>query len=180
MRSDRKHPRPRGGRLISQLGLQLALGALVAAPAGAEIPRTPDGKPDLSGTYDVATLTPEERPRHFGDSLYLTPAQAARLADAARRLKAAGSEDQDPNRGAPPVGGDGSTGAAGNVGGYDSFWIDNGEAAFKLDGRFRTSIIYAPKDGRRPPLTADGRRRATARRANRCRGKGESIKILRL
>ena len=38
----------------------------------ADVPRTPSGKPDLSGTYDTATLTPLERPEFLGDvgSLY--------------------------------------------------------------------------------------------------------------
>ena len=42
------------------------------------VPRTPDGKPDLQGTYDVATITPIDRPREF-DRLVLTAAEAARL-----------------------------------------------------------------------------------------------------
>ena len=47
----------------------------IATPAivGAEIRRTADGRPDLSGTYDGSTLTPLERPPEFGDLLYLTP-----------------------------------------------------------------------------------------------------------
>ena len=32
--------------------------------------------PDLSGTYDVATLTPLRRPQAFGENLYLTKEQA--------------------------------------------------------------------------------------------------------
>ena len=42
-----------------------------AGLAQADIPRMPDGKPDLSGTYDIATLTPIERSRSFGDRLLL-------------------------------------------------------------------------------------------------------------
>ena len=40
--------------------------------------------PDLNGTYDVATLTPLERPRAFGNKLYLSrdEAEKIRLADA--------------------------------------------------------------------------------------------------
>ena len=34
----------------------------------ADVPRTPSGKPDLSGTYDTATLTPLERPEFLGDA----------------------------------------------------------------------------------------------------------------
>ena len=35
---------------------------------------------DLSGTYDVGTLTPLERPEQFGDNLYLTKEQAEGMA----------------------------------------------------------------------------------------------------
>ena len=31
---------------------------------------------DLSGTYNIATLTPVQRPEMYGESLYLTKAQA--------------------------------------------------------------------------------------------------------
>jgi hypothetical protein len=54
--------------------------------------------PDLNGTYDVATLTPLERPRAFGNKLYLSrdEAEKIRLADVAR--KAETNELSDPNR----------------------------------------------------------------------------------
>ena len=44
-------------------------------------PRTADGHPDLQGFYDLATLTPLERPAMFGNNLTLTPQQAKRLED---------------------------------------------------------------------------------------------------
>jgi hypothetical protein len=61
--------------------LALALLALPALALGADkpIPRTADGHPDLSGTYDVATLTPLQRPEKFGDNLYLTQDQALKI-----------------------------------------------------------------------------------------------------
>ncbi|MEM7080772.1 MAG: hypothetical protein AAF513_19305 [Pseudomonadota bacterium] len=123
-----------------------------------------DAAPDLSGTYNVATLTPLELPQRFGDALYLTPAEAKRISaqDAAR--KRSRNAASDPDREAPPEGGDGSAGAAGNVGGYNTFWIDNGENTFTVDGKIPTSIITSPKDGRRPQLTAAGRRWLAQRR----------------
>ncbi len=130
--------------------------------AYADIPRTPGGKPDLTGTYNVATLTPLERPKEYGDTLFMTPEQAKKIATDVAALKAANSETSDPDRTAPPAGGDGSEGAAGNVGGYNTFWIDNGEQAALLDGKFRTSIITEPKNGRRPPMTPEGGKRMMA------------------
>ena len=60
--------------------------------------------PDLNGTYDVATLTPLERPKAFANELYLSreEAEKIRAADAAR--KAETNELSDPNRAAPPAG----------------------------------------------------------------------------
>ena len=37
------------------------------------------GIPDLSGTYDVSTLTPLSRPKEFGNNLELTPEQASKI-----------------------------------------------------------------------------------------------------
>ncbi len=146
------------------LGVLTAIG-LAFAPlvmAQGDIPRTPGGKPDLSGTYDVSTLTPMQRPSAFGDKLNLTDDEAAVIAAQEERRKIENQRDSDPNRGAPPQGGDGSTGASGNVGGYNTFWIDNGSGAFKIDGQWRTSIIIDPPNGQIPPVTDE---RRAARRA---------------
>ncbi len=141
--------------------------AFVLSPAAQadELPRTADGKPDLSGTYDIATITPLQRPEMFGNTLYMTPEQAEQAAARVAAVKSADQQVSDPGRGAPPAGGDGSAGAAGNVGGYNSFWIDNGETAFTIDGRFRTSIIHDPENGQRPPMTPEGDQRRAARYA---------------
>ncbi len=166
-------------------GLIWAAGPVdVSAQAGADIPRTPSGRPDLSGTYDTATVTPLQRPREFGDRLTLTQEEAAIIASepdglarvfglapagsderAAARAgeQRAGFETGDGRREAPPTGGDGSGGAAGNVGGYNTFWIDRGDAAFRIDGLVRTSIITDPPNGRQPPLTESARAARAAR-----------------
>jgi hypothetical protein len=67
------------------------------------------------------------------------------------------------DRNAPPVGGDGSVGAAGNVGGYNNFWIDSGTQYFQIDGQKRMSIIVDPPEGRVPALTPQARQRAASR-----------------
>ena len=41
----------------------------------------------------------------------------------------------------------------GNVGGYNTFWIDAGDTAIKIDGKYRTSIITDPPNGRQPQMT---------------------------
>ncbi len=132
----------------------IAFGVLAIAvwpQASAEIPRTADGKPDFSGTYDIATLTPLQRPAKYGDKLTLTDEEAAAIARKEAEYMAQRNAASDPDREAPPDGGDGSAGAAGNVGGYNSFWIDRGSGAFKIDGKWRTSILTDPPNGRQPP-----------------------------
>lgn len=109
--------------------------------------------PDLTGTYDLATLTPLQRPHVFSGNKFLTREQAEQIRFDERQRKSQGDEASDPDRAPPPVGGDGSPGAAGNVGGYNAFWIDNGNSAFQVNGKFRTSIITVPENGRRPSLT---------------------------
>ena len=163
----------------------LPSGAL--AQGGADIPRTPSGRPDLSGNYDTATVTPLQRSRQFGNRSTLTAEEVAIIASdpdglastfdlapagsderAAVRAdeQVAGFETGDGNRAAPPAGGDGSAGAAGNVGGYNTFWIDRGNAGFQIDGEYRTSIIIDPPDGRQPPRTPENRATAAARRGS--------------
>jgi len=137
----------------------------------ADIPRTASGRPDLSGTYDIATLTPLQRPAELGDQLVLTEEEAAALAAGANSLERIfnipdeRNVESAPPREAPPVGGDGSSGAAGNVGGYNSFWMDRGTTAFQIDGQWRTSIITDPPDGRRPPMTSEARAQLASRAA---------------
>ena len=125
----------------------------VALAQGQDIPRTPSGRPDLSGTYDVSTLTPMQRPVELGTKMSLTDEEAAEVAEQERRRMAERNAPSDPNRGAPPQGGDGSQGASGNVGGYNSFWIDRGTGAYRIDGEWRTSILIDPPNGRYPTTT---------------------------
>jgi hypothetical protein len=129
-----------------------------------DLPRTPEGRPDFSGTYDIATLTPLQRPENFGNQLRLSPEEAERIANANAEVMAKDLERSNPDRGAPPKGGDGSEGAAGNVGGYNAFWVDQGEGAFQINGDFRTSIITHPENGRFPKMTPVAMKQMMARR----------------
>ena len=161
MMSATKSGQPKPGRLLTWVQLAFAAAAAVllvvaARMAWGDIPRTADGKPDLSGYYDTATITPLER---RGDEATISDERAKFNAARAADGLAAGSANLDPQREAPPVGGDGSPGAAGNVGGYDSFWVDPGERNFQIDGEYRASIVIDPPNGRRPPLTDAARKR---------------------
>ena len=96
---------------------------MTVASAAAEIPRTPSGRPDLSGTYDIKTLTPLERPEGQDGKLTITDEEAASFSNQAAEALAQLNAASDPDRAAPPKGGDGSPGSKGNVGGYNAFWL---------------------------------------------------------
>jgi hypothetical protein len=144
------------------------------APAGIAspwtLPRTADGKPDLQGTWTNATLTPLERAENT--PLSLAREEVQRREQAFRERVAQLAEDSDPDRPAPPKGGDGSTGAAGNVGGYNNFWIDPGDRIAVVNGEYRSSLLTVPANGRVPATTPAARERTAQRLAAR-KGMGQ-------
>lgn len=125
--------------------------------------RLADGHPDLEGTYDLATLTPLERPR--GAKAVLTPEEAAALEKAAAGRRDKANEAISGDRSAPPKGGDGSSGPAGGVGGYNYFWLDPGSRYNVVGGEIRSSIVVDPPDGRVPPYQSAARERLASLRA---------------
>src|SRR5579872_4337192 len=134
------------------------------APAKAYSPRRlADGHPDLQGTYDLATITPLDRP--FGAPAAYTKEEAKKIETAAALQREKGDESIQGERKAPPKGGDGSVGAAGNVGGYNTGWLDPGSVLTVVNGEPRSSIVVDPPNGRVPPLTAAAMQRAAAPRA---------------
>ena len=139
----------------------LVAGQAPAARTPWTVPRTPEGHPDLQGNWSNATLTTLQRPPAL--PLVLSAAQVAQLekarADTAEKL----SQRSDPDRPAPPKGGDGSTGAAGNVGGYNYFWIDAGDRVAIVNGEPRSSFLVDPANGRVPAMTPAGRARQAER-----------------
>src|SRR5438094_189879 len=151
--------------IVLVVAMLLVLVSILSAQSRYAPPRAPDGHPDLQGTYDLATLTPLERPA--GVKAVLTAEEAAKLENDVAARKEAGQRSISGDRTAPPKGGDGSTGAAGGVGGYNNFWLDPGSSYTVVNGERRTSLIVDPSDGRVPPLTADARQRALAARVAR-------------
>jgi hypothetical protein len=133
---------------------------------GWTVPRTPDGRPDLQGTWISRTATPLERPAALAGKALLTDEELATLKARADRIFNGGNSDF----------------ASG-----DAVFLAalNGTAEFKsptsthgsnemIEREFdhHTSLVVDPPDGRIPPLTpeAQRRRQATAAAARRADG----------
>lgn len=147
----------------SQTIVLLMLVGLIILPVEAadkfKLKRTASGMPDLSGVYDSGTLTPLNRSKAFADKKYMTREEADTIAArTAAYLKQ--SDTADPNREPPVAGGDGDSGGGkGGTGGYPNHYLELGTDLSEVDGKFRTSIIYDPPNGRQPPMTEVGRKK---------------------
>jgi hypothetical protein len=136
-------------QLFALLGLILTMGVPAIGQGGREIPRTPDGRPDLTGNYDANTITPVERVEKFSSRRALTDQEAAELQRTQAARNEEGEKPSDPNRQAPKAGG--------FVGGYNDFWMSRGMRVVTIDGEKRSSIVIDPPDGKIPTMTAEGK-----------------------
>ena len=145
---------------VSAVAVLVVLVLLGVAPAAAQttVPRTAWGQPDLQGILDFRTVSPLERPEDLADRECLTEEEAAKLEQEAvdrnirllnrpaRRTTAGGNVDRRTD---------------GTPGFYNNFWLDQGTNTVSTG---RTSLIVDPPTGRLPALSANGQRRADARR----------------
>jgi hypothetical protein len=133
---------------------------LAIGSASAATKRTASGHPDFTGFYDSGTLTPLNRPEELGEKKFMTREEAAAATASTAEFLAADAEESDPDREAPPLGGEGvKTGGGGGTGGYNAFWLDLGDGVVEIDGKIRTSIVYDPPNGRQPPMTETGEKK---------------------
>jgi hypothetical protein len=117
-----------------------------AASKASAVLRTPDGHPDLQGTWNTLTLTPLERPAEFAGKATITDAEAR-------------AYEKKDHRDNVDVGDPALNEAQKAVGAYDSdFWDDAPQLA-RVNGVKRTSLIVDPPDGKLPPRTAEGTKR---------------------
>src|SRR5713101_7539764 len=114
-------------------------------------PRTPYGQPDLQGVWDFRTITPLERSEELETKAFFTAEEAAKYEQEENRRQ--NRDLIDPKQG-------GSQYPPGGVVPYNEFWYDRGN---KVTGTKRTSLIVDPADGRLPPRTPEGQKRAEAR-----------------
>ncbi|HEY2383568.1 MAG TPA: hypothetical protein VGK48_20530 [Terriglobia bacterium] len=110
-------------------------------------PKTPDGVPDLQGYWTNNSITPLQRPQGVTKEFY-TPEEFA----AAAKKQA----DSDEGRITAQVG-------TVNDVHYDftQFGLDKSQTV--LNGNMRTSLITNPSNGKIPPVTEEGKKRAAAK-----------------
>ena len=125
----------------------LVIASLALAPIllGAQSgPRTPWGDPDLQGVWPIGQLNtvPFERPASFGTRATLNDKELAQLEQELKRLAETNAAEF----------------SAGGGGGVTppQHWLEAGRASRQA------SLIVDPPDGRLPPMTDDGKRRAAA------------------
>jgi len=98
------------------------------------------GDPDLQGVWTNASLTTLERPDYF-DSLEISEEQVIAAKNNSERFNEA--LDNPYETGETPQSG-------GDVGGYNVAWMDPGNEFIKLNGKYRSSIITYPENGKLP------------------------------
>ncbi len=113
--------------------------------------RTSDGQPDLQGFWTNTTYVPLERPKNVTKEFYTKE----EMAEVIKRAALEENEQTVPGT-TPDVHYD-----------FTQFGLDRsqGPLAFNL----RTSLIVDPREGRLPPLSTEGERRAAERAATRKR-----------
>ena len=129
----------------SVIGLVGVVFAMPVLAGPDEFPRTASGKPDFSGRYDIATLTPYTRRGGPDAEPYIEAEVAAQREDGAVRRYENSMRDRDPNR-APPA-----KGANVDARSYDPVWFDQGLSMFEIDGKIPASIVVDPPNGQMPP-----------------------------
>ena len=149
---------------VSLVGAAPAAGqAGSAAAAEWELPRMPDGRPDLQGVWANNAATPLERPEALADRGELSAEEVAALTQHARELFNGETDAAfgDSVFNAALAQSQGFTSSDRGTGNYNQFWLVD------RDFENRTSLIVDPPNGRVPPLTDAARAASDAARAYR-------------
>jgi hypothetical protein len=121
--------------------------------AGWEVPRTPDGHPDLQGNWTNVTLTPFQRPSDRG------PTYTQEEVNEIERPEG----DCPASPGTVACGRtEFTTGSAeARLSGqeYSEVYWDRGSRVAIVDGEYVTSLVTNPANGRRPALTPEAQQR---------------------
>ncbi len=160
-------------RSVVTLGLLVLASPVLGASAQADIPRMDDGKPDFSGTYDITSLTPYTRNPEFGEKMVFTQDEVDELKRTAHARVDEAAAPVDPNH-SKLLALEGQARESGvdrsgdyQPGSHDYFWFDCGGQycdLYQVDGKYRTSIIIDPPNGRLPSVSDAGKARRAALR----------------
>jgi hypothetical protein len=143
--------------MVSALAVTLVVPSAAGQSGKWTAPRTPDGKPDIQGTFTFSTITPLQRPEALAGKEVLTPEEAAAFEESEN--KRLNRDLYDPEKGQPSAGY--PPRSQGGVLSYNDFWYERGN---QLTEDRRTSLIVDPPDGR-IPFTAATRARMAERAA---------------
>ena len=150
--------------LLAALCATAASGVVSTAAAQArasdgewEVPRTPDGHPDLQGNWSNSTMTPFER--REGQGPVYTPEEVAEIEQGYVDRTVLGAQPSDPDRPPPPP--KNTISAADS---YNNVYFERGTGVAVVNGEPRTSLITFPSNGRLPALTPEGETRRQERR----------------
>jgi len=130
-------------------------------PPGWKAPRNAMGQPDLSGYWTNATMTPLTRNKRLSDKPVMPADEAKAIEKAWTDALAEGDKPTDPNASTESIQAEFGKSkllefrpdfalAGGDVGGYNTFWIDPGTHILEINGQYRTSILTTP-NGQQPP-----------------------------
>jgi hypothetical protein len=163
-------------RTLSLAGSLALAGGIAALALGVTAPLGAQSHPDLSGFYNVETITPLERPAGV-ETLVLSAQEAAALEAYEAQRNVAEADPLDPNRSAPAAGGEPTRpksyleflelAGGGVVGGYNRFWLSEGTKVITVDGVKRSSIVVDPENGHAPQMKPEARERNARLRLGR-------------
>ena len=131
-----------------------------ASDAEWQIPRTPDGRPVLGGTWTNQSMTPTSRRGDQGP--VYTPEEVAEIEQRYVDREASGAQASDPDRAAPEAKRTISVADS-----YNDVYFQRGNGVAVVYGEPRASLITVPSNGRIPGLTPEARARRTERRESR-------------
>jgi hypothetical protein len=130
-----------GAFAVALLLIVSGQGTLLGQAKNWTAPRTPDGQPDLQGSWTNATLTPLERPNALAGKQVFTDQEASEFAKQTIERNSLDGRNVSPDV----------------VVAYNDLWYERGT---KVASTKQTSLIVDPPDGRIPPLTPQAQKRA--------------------
>ena len=156
-----------GALIVAVCGSVSPVLAQVPSLDGGEwvLPRTPDGHPDLQGSWTNETLTPLQRPAGQGPVLSPDEVAAIELGREEYLLETTAIAS-DPNRPPPNPGGTDDPTCIESLC-YNEVYTQRGERVAVVNGRPRSSLVTEPPDGRIPEATPEARAELERYTANR-------------